>query len=306
VLTYAGVAVASKAFSATAPGRRLYRRLGNIALERMRVAGGLPERYVDRADRLLDICDRYAVLSPGDRVLEQGTGWVHWEATVVALHHDVRVCLYDVWDNRLLGAYKAYLEGYRRHLETAQGGPADGDRRARAIELAGRALAQDDFAGIYDVLGFDYVVEPAGDLAGFEPGTFALEVSADVLEHVPAAALPSYLDRSRQLLRPGGYAVHQIDLVDHYHYFDTAMSPKNYYRYDDRTWRRWFENEVQYFNRIQRPEWRSLFAGAGFETVEDDATTGPIDDVPLATPFDGLDPEDRACMQMLTVHRRPA
>ena len=51
MLKYAGVAAASKAFSATAPGRRLYRRLGNVALERMRVAGGLPPRHLDRADR---------------------------------------------------------------------------------------------------------------------------------------------------------------------------------------------------------------------------------------------------------------
>lgn len=37
MLTYAGVAAASKAFSATSPGRRLHRRLGNVAVERMRV-----------------------------------------------------------------------------------------------------------------------------------------------------------------------------------------------------------------------------------------------------------------------------
>jgi ATP-dependent protease HslVU (ClpYQ) peptidase subunit len=304
VLKYAGVAAASKAFSATPAGRRLYRRVGNVALERMRVADGLPQRYLDRADRLLAVCDRYDVLAPGDRVLEMGTGWVHWEATVLALHHDVRVTLYDVCDNRLLGAYRAYLAGYRDHLAD----PAhtvDPQRRGRALELLEAALRAEDFAGIYDVLGFDYVMEPAGRLSGLGTGSYALEVSADVLEHVPAAALPDYLDRARELLRPGGYAVHQIDLVDHYHYFDTAMSPKNYYRFDDQTWRRWFENEVQYFNRIQRPEWRALFAGAGFSTVEDLATTGPVDDTPLARPFAGLEAEDRACMQMLTVHRRP-
>jgi len=67
VIKYAGVAAASKVFSATAGGRRLYSRLGNVALERMRVADGLPQRYLDRADRLLTLCDRYDVLAPGDR-----------------------------------------------------------------------------------------------------------------------------------------------------------------------------------------------------------------------------------------------
>ncbi len=45
---------------------------------------------------------------------------------------------------------------------------------------------------------------------------------------------------------------------------------------------------------------------AGFETVEDEATSDPSC-VPdrLAPPFAALDDADRACMQMLTVHRRP-
>ncbi len=81
MIKYTGVAAASKVFSARAGGRRLYRRLGDVALERMRVAHGLPQGHLDRADRLLTLRDRYDVLAPGDRVLELGTGWVHREAT---------------------------------------------------------------------------------------------------------------------------------------------------------------------------------------------------------------------------------
>ena len=307
MIKYAGAAAASKMFSATAGGRRLYRRLGNVALERLRVADGLPQRYLDRADRLLDLCERYDVLAPGDRVLELGTGWVHWESTVLALHHDVAITLYDVCDNRLFGAYRTYLSGYRDHLldTPVEPGPA-ADRRTRAVERATAALAAPDFAAVYEVLGFTHLVDESGDLRGVETGAYALEVSADVLEHVAAPTLPRYLDRARTRLRPGGYAIHQIDLVDHYHYFDPTMSPKYYYRFDDATWSRWFSNDVQYVNRVQRPQWRALFADAGFETVEDEATSDPSC-VPdrLAPPFAALDDADRACLQMLTVHRRP-
>ncbi|MEJ2864281.1 SAM-dependent methyltransferase [Actinomycetospora flava] len=304
MLKYAGVAAASKGFSASAPGRRLYRRLGNVALERSRRAEGLPQRYLDRAERLLALCETYDVLAPGDRVLELGTGWVHWEATVLALHHDVSVTLFDVCDNRLLGAYRTYLAGYRAHLAAAP----DGDGTRRALDRLDAALAADDFAGIYRVLGFDHVIEPSGHLDGLDAGAYALEVSADVLEHVPAGMLAEYLDEAHALLRPGGHAIHQIDLADHYHYFDPSMSPKHYYRYSDTTWRRWFENDVQYFNRVQRPEWRALFAGAGFGMVEDDDRSLPpeeltrLDAAPTAAPFDALSDEDRACLQMLTVH----
>ena len=308
MLKYAGVAAASKMFSATEGGRRLYRRLGNVALERMRTADGLPQRYLDRADRLLRLVARHDVLAPGDRVLELGTGWVHWEATVVALHHDVRVTLFDVCDNRLFGAYRTYLRGYREHLRTTPA--ADGDT-ARALDLLEAALQAPDFASVYEALGFTHVVEPSGSLDGLAERDAALVVSADVLEHIDAAVLPAHLRAELARLRPGGYAIHQIDLVDHYHYFDPTTSPKNYYRYDDATWNRWFSNEVQYVNRVQRPQWRAMFADAGFETVEDEATSDPVDGpgvLPgrLAAPFAALDAEDRACRQMLTVHRRPA
>ncbi len=304
MLKYAGVAAASKMFSATAGGRRLYRRLGNVALERMRTADGLPQRYLDRADRLLSLVQRHDVLTPGEKVLELGTGWVHWEATVLALHHDVRVTLYDVCDNRLFGAYRTYLEGYRDHLRSI-GAAAVGDR-ARALDLVDAALRAPDFAVVYDLLGFTHCVEPSGSLAGLDEAAYSLVVSADVLEHVDAPTLPRHLGEQLARLRPGGHAIHQIDLVDHYHYFDPSTSPKNYYRYDDATWNRWFSNEVQYVNRVQRPQWRAMFAAAGFATVEDeanlDATHLPAR---IAAPFADLDDADRACQQMLTVHRRP-
>jgi hypothetical protein len=100
--------------------------------------------------------------------------------------------------------------------------------------------------------------------------------------------------------------VHQIDLVDHYYYFDTSCSPKNYYRYSDRTWRRGFESGVQYFNRIQCPEWRSLFARADFQAVEENLVSQPLGPLELAEPYRGLSRPDLECMQMLTVHRKPA
>ena len=201
VLKYAGVAAASKMISATPAGRRLYRRLGNVVLERQRVADGLPQRYLGRAERLLHLVERHGVLAPGDRVLELGTGWVHWEATVLALHLDVRVTLYDVCDNRLLGAFRTYLAAYRDHLldPTTRVDPA---QRARALELADAALRAPDFAAVYAVLGFDHVVEPTGRLDGLDAGAYALIVSADVLEHVDAAVLPRHLAESPDAAAP--------------------------------------------------------------------------------------------------------
>ncbi|MDL5160141.1 SAM-dependent methyltransferase [Actinomycetospora termitidis] len=305
MLRYAGAVAASKAFSATAVGRRVYHHLGRQALERLRVAEGLPQRYVDRADRLLAQVARHDVLAPGDRVLEIGTGWVHWEATVLALHHDVRVTMLDVRDNRLPRAYRAYLAGYRAHLESVPASLAPAGRD-RALDRLGAALDAPDLDGVYDLLGLEHVVEPTGSLAGLDAGRFALVVSADVLEHLPTASLAAHVREELERVRPGGYAIHQIDLVDHYHYFDPSTSPKTYYRYGDGTWRRWFQSEVQYFNRVQRPQWQALFRDAGWSVVEDGVACGEIGEVPIAAPFAALSPADRDCLQILGVHRRPA
>jgi SAM-dependent methyltransferase len=301
---YVAVSTAAKAFSLNSATKVAYRRLGNVALERMRVAGGLDPKYTQRAVRLIDYCDDSAILSPGDAVLELGTGWLHWEATVLRLFNDVRVTLYDVTDNRLLGAYKSWVGQLRDQIDVLFAHlPAE--RRDVARELAGIAMAVESFEELYARMGFEYVLDPTGMLAGVPRGAFQLVVSSDVMEHVAEQTLADYLVDMRDCLRPGGWSIHQIDIVDHYHYFDPKTSPKNYYRYEESTWRRWFDSDVQYFNRVQRPTWLALFSGAGFELVEESSVSEPLAPVRLAARFRDLAAEDRDCMQLITVHRQP-
>lgn len=301
MLKYVAVAGVSKAFSMNAVTRRAYRLLGNVALERMRLATGVTQPYLDRARHLVEVCDRYAVLHPGDDVLELGTGWLHWEATVLRLFFDVRVTLFDVWDNRLFRTYRAWVAQYGQHLAARTDLPCE--RRARALDLIERILTVNSFDELYDLLEFRYELEPSGVLDKLPLQHYALVVSADVLEHIPRAVLPSYLAAARQRLVVGGYSIHRIDLVDHYHYFDPTCSPKHFYRYSDRVWRRWFDNEMQYVNRVQAPQWRRLFDEAGFERVEEEHTSEPVGAVPKAEEFAYLSQSDVECLQMLTVHR---
>jgi hypothetical protein len=154
-------------------------------------------------------------------------------------------------------------------------------------------------------LNFTYVVDPSGELKGVPQDHYALAVSADVLELVQGEQLPNYLTSIRRCLVPGGASVHQIDLVDHFHYFDVSTSPKNYYRYTDKAWRRWFESDVQYFNRIQRPTWMQLFENAGFELEVADTVSASLVPLKLAPAYRDLGSDDLECMQLLTVHRNP-
>lgn len=285
----------------------MYRRLGNAALSRMRVADGLPDRYVDRARNLVATCERHRVLRPGDEVLELGTGWVHWEATILRLFYDVDVTLYDVCDNRLFTAFRSYLAQLGPHLDRIgdELGLAP-ERMRRAHDRLRTARSAASFDELYDLMRFTYVLDPGGMLDGLPPSRYALVVSADVLEHVDGPMLPAYLGRALKLLEPGGHSLHQIDLVDHFHYFDPACSPKHFYRYDDTTWRRFWDSDVQYVNRVQRPEWLRLFARAGFTLVDEHLASSPLGEIPRARPFRDLDQDDVDCLQMVPLHRRPA
>jgi hypothetical protein len=304
MLKYVAISTAAKAFSVNDTTRAAYRRLGNVVLEKMRVSGGISQPYIDRAVRLVDYCDRLELLAPGDKVLELGTGWVHWEATVLRLFFDVEVTLYDVWDNRLLGAYTSWLAQLHDLIDEAFAHLPE-ERRAQARKIARQAMDVTTFEELYQTLNFTYVVDATGELRNVPRDHYALAVSADVLEHVQGEQLPSYLAGMRECLVPGGTSVHQIDLVDHFYYFDTTTSPKNYYRYSDKTWRRWFESDVQYFNRIQRPTWIQLFEDAGFELRVADDVSEHLEPIELAPMYRELEPDELDCMQLLTVHRNP-
>ena len=108
MIKYLAIAAAARVFSAGPQMRRLYRHLGNVVLSEIRAKEGLPQRYVDRVRLMLELVERYNAIKNGDRVLEVGTGWVHWEATALRLFYDVDATLFDVCDNRLLGIYKQY------------------------------------------------------------------------------------------------------------------------------------------------------------------------------------------------------
>ena len=63
----------------------------------------------DRVKRMLRLQKNYNIVHHGDRILELGTGWLHWEALTLRLFYDIEAVLFDVWDNRQLGGLKNYL-----------------------------------------------------------------------------------------------------------------------------------------------------------------------------------------------------
>lgn len=302
MIKYLTVAAVLKLFSATPQMRYLYRRFGNIYETRRRLGEGLPEVYLERLRFLLDAVKKHDMIHPGDRLLEVGTGWVHWEATGIRLFYDVRITLFDIWDNRLLIPFKLYFRRLGELMDTVtEILPSQRDEVRRMLE---KITSVASFEELYELLGFEYVIEPKGTLHRFRDGSFDLIYSNDVMEHIKADILPGYIRDFARLLKPGGYSVHSIDPCDHLYYFDRKMPVKNYLKYSDKSWKRYFENDVQYFNRVQRSQWLDLFQQAGLELVWEEAEYDEIGLTPH-NDYRDLDKQDINCTSLKVIHRKP-
>lgn len=303
MIKYVITAAELKLFSTSPQTKQIYRLLGNTLGQRRRIRHGLDEQYMERARWILKLCEKHHAVQNGDRLLEIGTGWLHWESTIIRLFYDVEITLFDVWDNRQFGAYQRCLKQLEEIIDRElEMDPTQHDRIHGLLRAISKASSFDE---VYNLLGFQYVINPSGTLKQFQDESFALIFSCNVLEHVDRDILPEFVQDFYRLLKPGGYSIHQIDLGDHLSYYAPNVSLKNYLRYSDGAWRRYFENDVQYFNRVQRPEWLNFYCQAGFETEEEESIYSDISSIKVDKGYEKLGSQDLQCVTLRAVHQRP-
>jgi SAM-dependent methyltransferase len=303
MIKYITLAAALKCFSISPQAKWAYRQLGNTLGQRMRLRSGLESFRIDRVRNLLEIFERHHTIKSGDKLLELGTGWIHWESTVIRLFNDVQITLFDVWDNRQLKAYKRFFGLLEQVIDKEL--CLDAVRSERAHKLLQVIARANSFEEIYSALDFSYVINPSGALTQFQDQSFSLIYSCSVFEHIYREALPTLMKEIQRLLKPGGYSVQIIDLGDHLAYYDRSVCQKNYLRYSDKVWKIFFENDVQYFNRVQAPEWLSFFRGAGLELVEEEMQPMIIDSIKIDNNYASLNKRDLECGVLTAVHQRP-
>jgi SAM-dependent methyltransferase len=304
MMKYVLSAAALKCFSAAPPMRRLYRELGNLVGNRRRGTGRMPPYYVERVRKMLRAQSEYKLLRDGDQIMELGTGWLHWEALTTRLFFDVHSVVFDVWDNRQLNGLKNYAVQLGPMLK--QGGDlglsaAEATRAQRLIEKIAKVGS---FEELYELLGFEYAIESSGSLARFPSERFQLVVSGGVLEHVDREALPLLANEMFRVLKPGGWAMHSIDIQDHLSYYDRTVSKKEYLMFSEPMWKYFFQNRVQYINRVQRNEWLELFRAAGFELVDEDGWRVNIP-AKVAKRYAKMDRRDLECGGLKVLFKKP-
>lgn len=303
MVRYMIAAGALKLFSATAQTKKVYRYLGNTIGARRRASAGLPKVYVDRAQEIIAQVRKHKAVKNGDRLLELGTGWLHWESTILRLFYDVEVYLFDVWDNRQFPAFQQYFREFSAIVDQAI--PMTADEKARVHGLLDTLLKAQTFEEAYALLGHKYVVNPTGSLEQFPDAYFDLVFSCSVLEHVEKQIIPPFMKGCYRVMKPDGLAIHLVDLGDHLTLYDSTMPyNKNYLRYSDSVWRTCFQNDVQYFNRIQRPEWLKHFTEAKFRLVEERSEQIELNGLKVSQSFAAFDQNDLACLTLKLVYAK--
>ena len=263
----------------------------------------MPGYYVVGVRRMLELTDKHAVFKDGQRILEVGTGWMHWEALTMSLFFDIEAVLFDVWDNRQLIGLKNYLSQFAVIIE--QWNEVSQERRRRALRLAKQALQVKSFEELYQLLNFKYMVVGSGSLAGLAENSFDVVVSARVLEHIGRDTAGQFARDCYRVLKPGGFSLQSISIGDHLYAYDRSVSPKQYLTFSDSTWKTWFENQVQYINRIQRSEWLRVFEQAGLRLIECEGTSVDVSTLQLAEEYKKLPQSDLECHTLKMLHQKP-
>ena len=261
----------------------------------------MPEYYFERVNQMLEHSRCYGFPKNGDRLLEIGTGWLHWEAITSRLFFDIQATLIDAWDNRQLRGIKNYLSQLQFQFDKLDGSSKQVRRARRQIS---EIMEVESFDDLYKLLCFNYIVDDSGKLGHLKESSFDVVVSAGVLEHIDTDVVSEFVKGIATALKPGGYSYHSINLRDHLYFYDRSVSTKQYLRYSNPKWKRYFENDVQYFNRIQYSEWHEIFNKAGLVLVEEEIQKEELSGLKIAEEFKKCDSRNLNCVGLRIIHRK--
>jgi hypothetical protein len=142
-------------------------------------------------------------------------------------------------------------------------------------------------------LGIHYRIGDASR-SGLPPQSVDLIVSDVVLEYLSQEKLLETLQEFRRIAAPDAVMSHTISLSDQYSAHDRRVTPFNFLRFSDRTWR-WLNNPIIPLNRLRVSDYRSAFSASGFRVVDETSRRGDPADLartPLAARFRSYPVED--------------
>lgn len=224
--------------------------------------------------------------------LEIGTGWLPVAPLALRAAGASAVVTIDITPLLVEREVRATMSVVAAGLESSA-------LESLSADLAGdinNALAAPDGTSPAELLkqcGIDAMVGDAGATT-LDDGSIELSISNNTFEHIAPEILERILIEMRRLSSSvGGGSAHFIDLKDHYALVDPTIGVYNFLQYPDRRWR-WFNNPLQYQNRLRASDYRRIAEAAGFSialerNASDDACELPST---IASQFDHYERDD--------------
>lgn len=286
-----------KIFSSSAMTRRMYRFLGNYFGQKRKLVGDLPYNLMYEKRRVRDLIVDTCDLKDNSEVLELGTGWIHRYSLFLRLFKKIKLTLFDVWDNRQFELLKEYFKQLPNHLSQ--------EEMDKARSILNKIEEAKSFEDLYQLLECRYVINENGSLNSFSDNQFDVVFSCNVFEHVKKEILPDYICDINRILTPGGYSAQIIDIGDHYHYLDKkGTHVKEYLKFSNTLWTCYFDNQIQYINRVQISEWLKLFEQAGFKLVYKNEIGAEISTLKVHSDYSPYSKNDLEGIRLLIVHQK--
>ncbi len=208
----------------------------------------------------------------GRDLLEIGTGWYPTSPLLFALA-GARAChTYDI-SRHLDGAMTRRLFLHvERHLVAIADAASRDPAEVRALYR--RLVETGTDAELLGLAGIVYHAPADASRTTLPDESIDVVFSNSVLEHVNPAVLPALMRESRRLIGARGVSLHAVACNDHYAHFDCGVSFVHYLQFDAGRWR-WWNNALNYQNRLRAPDFIDAARAAGLEIVHEERAVRP-------------------------------
>lgn len=271
-----------------------------------RTVGGLrnvkPISHLRAGVTILDAIERQGRSAEGATFLEVGTGrrvnvpialWLAGAASVIT------VDLNPYLKRELVFQDLYYIKSNRDEISALFGDhaqrPGFAQRFQQLVDLPLISLDQ-----VCAAMQIDYRAPADATSLALPPAAVDVQISYNVLEHIPPDVLHAILREGRRVLKPDGLLVHLIDPSDHFAHADPTISAINFLQFSDSEWEQYAGNRYMYHNRLRVDDYAAIFAEAGLHILEqqvslDERALAELQSgFPLHEQFTGKSPEANA------------